>query len=365
MENKIFLENMEPFNDMYFTSCSYSSCLSLVKYYKKDALAILANPIFNYEFNEESSIISVRVNEFREIHRILIDMGISIHLKWPEVDNLKNEIISSLSNGYPISISIDMYYQPGRIAYYNKEHGLGHQLLVFGYDPDKDMFHTIDDMIGMDKYTISCKDLENCYKGMLEGGGFEPGNRCAFFEFRENPDKILSPLERESAIYSCIADFTDNMLSRKNLILQSLNCLCAFEEAFERIKKYETFLESLRSTKDRRLSESFRFLRMVEHFENDSDIMCTYSKIDTLGNEIADHFMQIRNIIARDVYSNEFSMETSNKSKKIINEIYNKEIQLNDILFSVIDKWKNAEWYNSLRQQLPASGAMPFVNAGT
>jgi hypothetical protein len=354
MENKIFLENFEPFKDMFFTSCKYSSCLSLAKYYKKDALPILANPIFNYEFDEKSSIIRVKINEAREIHRILIDMGISIHLKWPDADNLKNEILTSLSSGYPTSISIDMYYQPGRIEYYNKNHGLGHQVVVFGYDPDKDMFHTIDDMNGMDKYTISRKDLENCYRGMLESGGFGPGNKCAFFEFRVNPDKNVSTDKSESSMYSCIADFADNMLSRKDIILQSLESLAALEEAFDRIIKNETFIGSLHSSKDRRLSESYRFLRILECFKNDSDTLSAYSKIESLGNEIADNFVQIRNMIAREVYSNEFSMETCIKSKKLVNEIHNKEVQFYDIFFSVIDKWKNEEWYTSLRQEVPA-----------
>lgn len=53
MDNEKYIANIEPFNDLYFMNCFFSSLFPVVLSYKKDILPLLINSVMVYSLNSK------------------------------------------------------------------------------------------------------------------------------------------------------------------------------------------------------------------------------------------------------------------------------------------------------------------------
>lgn len=349
MNERSVLENFTPFNEMQkfydnnkyvFANCSYDAQLTLAKHFKLNVLPLLINPIFLYEYNEDLAksqtlgffrIQVINVKSFLTLHK---EMGIAVNPKSPEVNSLKREVVNSISNGCPVGICIDMFYQPERREFYHKQHGPGHYLLIYGYDLNEDVVYTVDDVSGLNNYSLSFGDLQNCYNGLFESGEYTVGKTNVLFEYSLKPIEDEGSEKQDDAVDSYIHEFIHNMLFYKDKILKSLDCLNILSEIYEDVAIDDVILSTLHSTLYRKVSEHFRIIYLYKY---GFDVLNIRTKIDALNEEVVNKWRMIDAIMAKAIKSRKFNREVFDKSKKLIKEIYTKESEYYELLFLLLD----------------------------
>ncbi len=343
MSNIKILNDFEPFNDMQnkyqnpnhlFVNCGYTSLLTVAKYYKKSIIPILINPILLYElyeYNKSTSIFRIKPVNTKSTKSMLNKIDIAENRMSPSTDTLLNNIINSINNGHPVSISIDLFYHPKWTEWYQKKHGTGHSFLVYGYDLANNIIYTVDSIKGYQKYLITIEDLLNCYNGLSDqySSDSNPYTEYILMQEKENDDIARNK--------SHIANYVNNMLLYKKIIFKSLNCIKLLAKDFMKIEKNDVVIDWLNSTIYRRLSEHYKIDYL---FKRNFELPNIYDKIDTIGFRVYSLWTSMRDIILKCLLLNKSNSEISEKSISLINEIYNNEYEYYKLLFSVIKKWK-------------------------
>lgn len=350
MNNAKILNNFKPFDGMKkmykgknypYANCVYDSMLTVAKYYNKNILPILNNVIFIYRFDSEKlnniGYFKLEVVNIKERDELLNDIGIVINAKSPKIDCLYNEIINSISNGSPIEIYIDMFFQEGRRFYYNKKHG-AHSVLVHGYDITSNTLYTIDDITDYKEYYSSFTEFQNYCKGLFENCGFIDKENY-FFEYSLNSTVNNNLLTQEELIHLYITDFVNNMFLYQNDIIESLQNIKYLSDNYEYIMKenIEDMIETLNSTIYRKHSEKFRLNNLYKH---NFDVLNARKKIDILIDEIIKDWMVVRAFSIKAISLQKFSKEICNECINLIKKIYEREMKYNEILFSMLNAWK-------------------------
>lgn len=327
------MKKMYERNNYPYANCTYTSLLTIGSYFNKSILPILNNVIFIYRFNKEKiqskGYFRLEVVNIKPTETLLDDIGILVNAKSPDIFNLKEEIIDSISRGCPLSICIDLFYQKGRIFYYDKQHG-PHSLLVYGYDGIKDEVYTVDDIDEYKEYTVPFSEFENYCKVPAQYPDFK-----YYFEYSLKPDENNLQPRDLSNLY--ISDYINSMLEHKDEIIDSLKSINYMSDSYEYIIKNDDLIETLSSTIYRKCSDKYR---LVTLFEYNLDVLNVSSELQNIMDNIIDGWMFLRALSAKAIYSQKFNSEVYNNCIHTLKNIYENEQEYNEILFSMLKAWK-------------------------
>lgn len=346
IDDVIILENFEPFDGMKkaftesnypYANCGYNALLTVVNYFGKEIMPLINNIVFIYRFYPDK----LEANRYFRVDMVNIDlpenvltrMGIGTCVKSPHPDILVEEMTQSISKGNPVAICIDLYYQPGRTGHYQKKHGLGHLVLIYGYDLKEHIVHTIDDLLEYREYTLSIDDLVKGYREPFETGIYKVGEAKAYYEFILEKDTVLN---LETSDHSRIIEFSRKMLSYQEEINESLNNLIGLAEVFDQVADNDAVLDILSSTIFRKCSEQYRFWYLCDH---SFDILGLRTDINGLLEEIVQGWKKIRSLAIRRFQREGTGTEIKNKCKNHILKIYEKENEYNKEVFLLYNKW--------------------------
>jgi len=172
-ENKILIEPVEPFNDLFFRDCQFNMIFTAVKYFGGNIGYFLANDQILYYCHtdkENEQEFGVQYKSFWKEKRVYAACGIFCTAKI-KVQDVIGEAKEAIKSGKLVSLWIDSYYESMRKDVYQKEH-LPHSILLHGYDDKKEIFHIIEhsnkDKLDYKHITISYNELATCYHGYLE-----------------------------------------------------------------------------------------------------------------------------------------------------------------------------------------------------
>ncbi|MEK4518573.1 hypothetical protein NSS64_25125 [Paenibacillus sp. FSL H8-0122] len=341
MEDIISLDSFQPFDGMtkmfphhnfpYF-SCDYNLLLTLANYFEKAELPILNNVISIYRFNEQKiqtrGYFKLEVLELEEGDQILEEMGISIRRKSPALDTLQDEIINSISNGHPISIFIDLFYQRGRDFYYNKKHGL-HPVFVYGFNLTNGEIYTVDDITEYRQYSLPFSEFKLS---------------CLTPEHVKMPDyfweyALVSPGDHESSnhkksAHTNIHKYVENMFRYQHEITESLNNILLLAEHFELILTNETIIETLSSTIYRKCSEKYRLNTLYKY---NLDPINAKDTLDPLLDQIINDWKAVRFYSNKAIVSQTFTGEIIDKCMGLFTKIYTNEVHFHHQFYLMLE----------------------------
>lgn len=345
MEEIVSLDTFQPFDGMikmfphhnfpYF-NCDYNLLLTLANFFKKDELPILNNVVCIYRFDKQKihtrGYFKLQVLDLQEEDKILEEMGISIRRKAPALDALQDEIIQSISNGNPISIFIDLFYQRGRDFYYNKKHGL-HPVFVYGFNVTNEEIYTVDDIAEYRQYSLPFAEFK---MSCLSSEHVKMPNY--YWEYSlESPADHDSLNNNKKLAQTNINKFVDNMCRYQNEIMDSLNNILLLAENFELVIPNETIVETISSTIYRKCSEKYRLNILYKH---NIDHVNAQPILDSLLDQIINDWMLVRIYTNKAIMSQKVTKQIIDKCVGLLNKIYTNEVQFNKQFYLMLEAAK-------------------------
>ncbi len=171
MINDTIIDNVEPFNEIFYKICFNNSFIPVIRFLGKSELPFLINDIIVYklEDDEKWNQFGVEYISHNYFEDVLKDEGIEFETK-ENCDNIVEDTCRAINRGRPVIIWIDCFYDPLRNDTYHKKH-MVHTLLIYGYNKEERIFHIVEHKyqhsLSYAKNTISFSDLTNCYEGQL------------------------------------------------------------------------------------------------------------------------------------------------------------------------------------------------------
>lgn len=205
-DDAIVVENIQPYNDMFFESCFYNSMFSILIMYNIDISTLIRQYYLAYKMEEDSGRkkIYAKGQWNKEMMAMLKNVGL-MYSSWKQVDSVSRRIKEAIRKGHPVVLWIDCFYETYRQEKYQKEH-FKHTVTVFGYSDLKEEFyileHKVADNTNYNKIAISYKELEECYSGYLSN--FMEDNDNSIYEFwmEEASESKMKLLDKEEFIKS-------------------------------------------------------------------------------------------------------------------------------------------------------------------
>ncbi|MCX7923431.1 MAG: BtrH N-terminal domain-containing protein [Clostridia bacterium] len=241
MINKKILDNVEPYNDLYYRSCFYNSLFPILGHFNKDIMHFLLNDIVAYynDSNRDGIQFDINYLTIKPLEEVYKDVGIYCDTMW-QIENIVEEIIKSLDEDKPIIVWIDRFYESITPETYKKLHWL-HTLSVYGYDRGERTFNIIEhrhmDNLAYRKCAISFEDMENCFKG------FEMN-----FKQKDEIPSLYSFSSSEQIVrvenIDYMQSFKDSLIQNREAIVGGVECLKSFAANFEIIALDESQLNS-------------------------------------------------------------------------------------------------------------------------
>lgn len=237
MNSKV-IENIEPFNDIYFKSCFYNSLFPVVNYFRSDLNSILFNDIIVYDSEPEKiePDIGVKYIPVLSDEQLIDHLKLEVEMK-ESCPDIIDRIQTDISQSRPVILWVDSFYEPLRTDTYMKHH-TPHTLLIYGYDKKEELFYIIEhksrENLSYKKRQIAYSDVSLAVKGYQEN--FKTPDRFSYYSFialRTNSDgekKLQSQL---------LEDFS----ARREGIFEGLRHLEKFLEHYRRTVLNEKLLK--------------------------------------------------------------------------------------------------------------------------
>lgn len=243
MEDRVVIDNFEPFNELFYKTCFYNSLFPIIKHYQREIFPILINDVSLYgEVIEKDKLdFNIKYLPNKNICDLLMHIGIKLK-SYKKKDNLVEEIKNSIEQKMPVIIRIDCFLEPFRRDAYMKKH-IPHTLLIYGYDECNRQFNIIEhknkDTLSYEKKTIKYEDLINAYEAYFDNFGvFNPPP--SYYEFQLINQQSSSSKHYTTKDYTeC---FIENIKLHKEAILNGLDNLNNFSNKVYEITQNETEL---------------------------------------------------------------------------------------------------------------------------
>jgi hypothetical protein len=328
------IDNIEPFNDLFYKSCFYNSLFPIIKYYNKDILPIFLNDITIYKgINRNgNSLLYMNYLAVEKLEVVVGELGINMEMH-TFTDDIIGRIVMSVNENRPSIVCTDCYYNPQRKDTYQKEHWI-HTLLAFGYDEEANHVNILDhnnkESLAYMKRIISYDDMNIGYKGYLENfknnnhfkGFIEREEKPSYFEFNIN-DQYEAVDEQNSKLEFYKTDYIQNIKIKIDEIFEGLELVLEFGknlkeiiyEERELIVKADNLLKQLNSIINAKQIDLFKVSRLFGAQNN----------LSLLLNEITQSWSLIRGIIAKYKYSSIYKKENFVTVNDRIQSIYELE----------------------------------------
>ncbi|HEX2926731.1 MAG TPA: BtrH N-terminal domain-containing protein [Ruminiclostridium sp.] len=260
--NSNVIENIEPFNDIYFKSCFYNSLFPVVDYFGSDLNRILFNDIIVYDAEPKGDEDGIGVKYIP----ILSDDELIDHLKLDvemkeSCPDVIGRIQTDISQNRPVILWVDSFYEPLRTDTYMKHHN-PHTLLIYGFDRKQEIFHIIEhksrENLSYKKRQIAYGDVSQAVKGYQEK--FMTPGRFSYYSF--------IGLRKQTGKHQI--QLSEDFSARKENILEGLRYLEKFLDYYRKTVLDEKLLKnnvndlikSLNTVINFKRVECYRFKRL-------------------------------------------------------------------------------------------------------
>jgi len=311
------------FNQFLYKNCFFSLLLSLLQSYDINPLVILSNDMLIYQSDD---LLDIEYRSQDAIEHILMDAGVQVAKK-DRVESIFLSLLEAIKLKHPVIISIDCFHEESRPDTYLQRH-VTNMLLVYGYDPVQNTFSVIErmylDTLSYENKTICAEEVVRCYEGYIDWFRKDTSNVLAsYFEFDITDDKADDDYKTIYAgtFHRCHA-----------LVAERLNLLSEFKNTYSKIINNETVL----AQNAERLIEKCNNIisaKAVEQYKLEHlNIFSCDENIESLLGDIISIWERIRNVIAKYFYSHVYAAASLQKTVGLIDTIYDKEVQILDIL---------------------------------
>ncbi|KNY24968.1 beta-ketoacyl synthase N-terminal-like domain-containing protein [Pseudobacteroides cellulosolvens] len=327
---KCILDNIEPFNELYYKSCFYNALFPVVRHFNKSLIPVLINDMILYCMNRDKENPDIEYRAVKNVESVLDEQGITVVKKHQSLDVI-GDICKSVSGGRPVILWVDCFYASIRPDTYEKVHW-AHTWLVYGYDDNKREFHILEhkhrDSLTYEKRAISFQGVVDSYNGFINF--FQPDkNTSTYYEFY--PDSTSS--EDDLGIYLRI--FKKNMLDYKKTIAEGLQEFASFIDFFkltvadrEILAKYsiEDCIQGINNIINAKLVERFRAERLISDNSGILEIL----------DKIINYWNSVRSVLAKVLYSNTYKDDDFDYICDQLELILRDELNLQKILVTSI-----------------------------
>jgi acyl transferase domain-containing protein len=323
---EIKLNNIEPFNDLFYKSCFYNSLFPAIKYFTRDIYPFLINDINVYRLNycfDKIKICSSEYISLKTYEQLLNEAGLLC--KHIEISaNIIDDIRESINRNNPVIIWVDCYYEPIRQDIYLNEHLL-HTWLIYGYNDVLKYFNIIEhnyrDNLDYKKQIINYDDAILCYNGCIDNF-ISKTPFPSFIEIYINQhDKKLKEQYRNLDEYK--NEYKSNIIKYKDKFFESLENIKLFTEDYKNsvtdIQLLNQISESLIAGFNAIINAKKIQLYILNRLFYDNPVI-----IKILEN-IVDNWEGIRSIILKFSYTSIYKQKMLEQSIISLDEIYKLE----------------------------------------
>lgn len=309
-ESKKILNNIEPFNDIFYKNCFYNSFFPVVKHFNGNVMSYIVNDIIVYNYGKNNKL-NVEYIPVKEIGQVMHDEGISMDAK--EIsENIVEDIKSALLNDRLVILWADCYYMSIRREMYHKNH-LPHTWLIYGYDEKTREFMIIEhknaENLAYDKLIVGFDELTNAYKGYLQNP--KDGIYSSYMEVYGDGD-CSAHMDDDAALRRCKQQFIHNILNNKNILHDSMDNLTRFSNEFAQVivnenslcEEAEQLMKTLNNIINSKKVEKFRCERMFESEHN----------LISLIEEMIEEWGELRGIVGKFLYSSKYNQKACERS---------------------------------------------------
>ncbi|WP_068773785.1 SDR family NAD(P)-dependent oxidoreductase [Paenibacillus sp. FJAT-26967] len=330
-DSGLILDNIQPFNDLFYKDCFHNSLFPVLLFFEKNYTVFSANDLFRYTQDGMT-------NHFEKtIADLLAELGIGVSTATHHSPNKNDEVITeqdrilladfsrnigmeatmpaedskqlipriknAVSQGNPVIVWVDCYYEPIRQDTFHQDHWM-HSLLVYGFDDDKKIFNIIEHSyrgnLTYRPQTIGYEDLQRSYEGFLVN--YLPHtNMPSYYEFLNNTDKSgqKEPDYREV--------FKRNVRDHEELLFESLKQL---KEITDRILLAVSDEKRLKEEADgcMEILNSIIACKQIEVF-NIKELFGDEEPLTQELENILDHWNYVRHLIVRYAFTSVYKMK--------------------------------------------------------
>lgn len=322
MNNIKIIDNVLPFNEIFYKNCFYNSLFPVIRHYNKNVLPIFINDVIVYDnLNINSTLqFGIKYLSNKSKEEVLDELGIIIE-QFNYRINLINDIRKAIQGSKPVIIWVDCFYESFRNDSYKKNHWM-HTLLINGYNDGERTANIVEhkhrDNLSYENRTISYEDIENSYEGYY--ANFKSrSNLSSYFEFSLKEPKQTIYTDN-AGLRICKKTFFSNVKKKEIDIVYGLEKLSGFSKEFEEIVLSEQILKN----KVDILINSFNMIINAKQTEmyKISRLLGEQHQITKLQQEIVQYWIFIRSIVAKykfsKIYKQENFVSLFDKLKKIL-----------------------------------------------
>ena len=337
MDYKV-LQNIEPYNDIWYKSCFYHAFFPVINHFDKSILPFILNDFFVYMLNTNNNYQSLTLDclGIRNEEDILKSIGIHVQCIKSSAD-IARDLISAIDCESPVNIHIDSYYESIRSDVYKKVH-CPHVLLIFGYNKLEKYFHAVEhryrESVLFEKRTISYSDIVDSYNGYIKN--YHKATRHPTFM-----KYSLNICRHDKKKLSCtfdiwIRDYINNILRKELEITQGLNNIKYYSESIKNIffdisalnLNVDNLLDNLNKIVNYKNAQRYTLLKA---FKPEPEIIL-------LLESIISCWSFVRGIIGKYKFSGIYDVKSFSLSIEKIIRIYSLEQEYYDKLFSFYKK---------------------------
>ncbi len=321
------LTDIMPFNEVYYKDCFYNCLFSIVKYFQGEVMRFFLNDIILYRHSPYCWLqADVDYVLIQPVTRLLNDMSIEL-VECKEYGNIVYGIREALSNGMPVIVKVDCFYEPMRPDLFGTEH-LDHNLLVYGYDDSMQTFnifeHKNKNSLRYKPETISYACIQEASDGYYRHFGHlkEP----AYIKFCKSAcreEKNKHPLEAYVSRYAArylenraeVIKSMEHLLSMKNNLVDTMQNRELLEQHADEI------LESLMEIIAAKKLEQYRINSFFKNKELEDTIQ-----------DIVNGWTFVRLSILSYKYSGEYIDEKLSNAISVMEKLCGDERKMIDLL---------------------------------
>jgi hypothetical protein len=232
--------NIQPFNEIFYKSCFYSSLFPVLNYYNKSIVSFLSNDIVIWEKSDSTSIpYDCQLVGVKSDENIINQLQLLSNSKQVS-ENIIDDIIHSIEENKVPLLRIDCFYSSIRRDLYLKEHW-PHVLLVFGYDRGSKVFYVIEhkmrENMSYEKRTMSFDDVIASYDGYIEHFMVD-SEYPTFYQYWPNDIKSNAYVQQDY-----VTIYLENLRENQSLIQSGMQYIDEMMEFITEICKDQERLE--------------------------------------------------------------------------------------------------------------------------
>lgn len=256
MDGAYKINELEPFNEIYYKDCYYNSLFAVMNYFHADISYVLVNDIFHYALSNQDWRLQIKYQEIKGINKILSESSIMVESRVYS-DNIIGDIKNAVNQDKPVILAVDSFSCPHILDAYQKKH-VPHTILINGYNDAQKIFYIIDleilNNLTYKKLTVSYEQLLTARQTDLVVLNQKKGENTIFF-YSKTDGRFQLPEIRFI--------FLDNFRSKENELLKGL------EDFQDFIKNYDTLDNFEKSRISKELLDCFVQIfnsKKVEHY---------------------------------------------------------------------------------------------------